>query len=603
MNSEALVHFDPAKPITVSSDASNFGVGAVLCHNIDNMERPVYFVSRTLTETERRYSQVEKEALALVYGVTSFHDYLWGQKFELITDHKPLFGLFSADKPISVQASGRVQRWGLILQAYNFDLRHKSGKLLYTADALSRLPSVKTCESTPVPADWTMLVNFLEGTPTTCANIRQATAEDPTLSKVFKHTMSGWPSASPKDPALASFWRKREELSLQDGCVLWGTRVVVPPKLRRTIMDELHADHAGSSRMKELARSYVWWPKLDDDLEKLCSSCEICLEHRPSPHRAELHPWEWPTSPWHRIHVDYAGPVDGHYFLVVVDAHSKWVDIYKTRGTSTAETVQCLQHSFSMFGLPVSIVSDNGPCFSSSEFKEFAVKCGVRHITSAAYHPATNGQAERMIQTFKRALKRSKEPLQQTLDRFLFNYRLTPHSTTGVSPAELMFGRRPRTRLDLLRPDSVLPESLVPDPVVSSKVKAKQEAQKKFHCNQPRKLNLEPESPVMIRNYGKYGAKWLPATVVEQTGPVSYRCQLQDGRVFRRHQDQLHVRQKSVSPVPPVDRPPLVTSSSPAAAGAAGVSSGTPGSPGRSLPRRSGRSLGLPVRYGNTVPH
>ena len=607
VNSEALVHFDPTKPIRVSVDSSSYGIGAVLCHVIDNMERPVYFVSRTLTETERRYSQVEKEALALVYGCTSFHDYLWGQKFELITDHKPLLGLFSADKQISVQASGRIQRWGLILQAYNFDLLHKSGKLLFAADALSRLPSVKTCESTPVPADWTMLVNFLDGTPTTCANIRQETAIDPTLAKVFKYTESGWPSKSPKDPVLAPFWVKREELSLQDGCVLWGTRVVVPPKLRQSILNELHADHAGSSRMKELARSYVWWPKLDSDLEKLCSSCETCLEHRPSPHRAELHPWEWPTSPWHRIHVDYAGPVDGHYFLVVVDAHSKWVDIYKTRGTSTAETVQCLQHSFSMFGLPVSIVSDNGPCFSSSEFKEFAEKCGVRHITSAVHHPATNGQAERMVQTFKRALKKSTEPLQQALDRFLFNYRLTPHSTTGVSPAELMFGRRPRTRLDLLRPNSDYTEGLVPDPVVSSKVKTKQEAQKKFHCNQPRKLNLEPKSPVMMRNYGKYGAKWLPATVMERTGPVSYRCQLQDGRVFRRHLDQLHVRHKSVSPAPPVERPPLVTSSSPRAAVAAGVSSGvfpgTPGSPERTLPRRSARSRGPPVRFGNPVPH
>ena len=602
VNSEALVHFDPTLPIKVSADSSSYGIGAVLCHEIDNMERPVYFVSRTLTETERRYSQVEKEALALVYGVTSFHDYLWGQKFELITDHKPLLGLFSADKPISVQASGRIQRWGLILQAYNFDLRHKSGKLLYAADALSRLPSVKTCENTPIPADWTMLVNFLEGTPTTCANIRQETAKDPTLSKVFKYTESGWPSSSPKDAALASFWGKREELSLQDGCVLWGTRVVVPPKLRQFILDELHADHAGSSRMKELARSYVWWPKLDDDLEKLCSSCEVCLEHRPSPHRAELHPWEWPTSPWHRIHVDYAGPVDGHYFLVVVDAHSKWVDIYKTRGTTTAETVRCLQHSFSMFGLPVSLVSDNGPCFSSSEFKEFVVKCGVRHITSAAYHPSTNGQAERMVQTFKRALKKSKEPLQQTLDRFLFNYRLTPHSTTGVAPAELMFGRRPRTRLDLLRPNSVATESLVPDPVVSSKVKTKQEAQKRFHCTQPRKLDLEPESPVMIRNYGKYGAKWLPATVVERTGPVSYRCQLQDGRVFRRHQDQIQVRQESPSPVPPEMSYPTPTAVG-AASASLGASPERPSSPTRTLPRRSGRVRGPPVRFGNPVSH
>ena len=162
INSTALVHFDPTVPIVVTADSSAYGLGAVLYHKIDNIERPVCFVSRTLAPAERNYPQVEKEALAMVYAMRQFHYYLWGQTFTMITDHKPLIGLFSPSKPIPPQASGRVQRWALILQAYNFTLMHRSGKFLCTADALSRLPLPTSCENTPVPADWTMLVNFLD---------------------------------------------------------------------------------------------------------------------------------------------------------------------------------------------------------------------------------------------------------------------------------------------------------------------------------------------------------------------------------------------------------------------------------------------------------
>ena len=233
---------------------------------------------------------------------------------------------------------------------------------------------------------------------------------------------------------------------------------------------------------------------------------------------------------WHCIHVDYAGPVDGRYFFIIVDAHSKWVDIYHTKGTTTSETISCLQHSFAQFGLPISIVSDNGPCFTSAEFQDFSLSRGLRHITTAVYKPSTNGLAERMVQTFKKSLKKSASTadIQLVIDKFVFNYRLTPHSTTGVSPAELMFGRRLRSRLDLLWPS----ES------VSAKVHERQQAQKNFHCKDPRKVQLSPDSTVMIRNYTNRGPKWIPSVITEQTGPLSYRCSSASG-IVKRHQDQI----------------------------------------------------------------
>ena len=530
LNSQTLVHFDPALPVVVVADSSSYGVGGVLCHLIEGVERPVHFVSRTLTTTERKYAQVEKEALALVFAMRKFHNYLWGQEFTLITDHKPLLGIFDANKNIPQMASGRIQRWALILQCYKFTLKHRSGELLGTADALSRLPIKTSDEATPIPADWVQLVNFLESAPITSRDIKDATLKDPLLSKVYRFCQQGWPNSVHWDQELTPYTRRKEELSTQNGCILWGTRIIVPPKHRSDMIKELHDGHMGSSKMKELARSYVWWPNMDRDLEEVSKTCIDCLNARPAPPRAELHPWEWPSKPWHRIHIDYAGPIDGKYFLVVVDAYSKWVEIFPTTSTTTKETVACLQHAFALFGLPVTIVSDNGTCFTSAEFQAFVSARGIRHITSAPYHPATNGLAERMVQTFKGHLRKSNVPLRLALDQFLFNYRLTPHTTTGISPAELMMSRKLRCRLDLLSPFEA----------VQSKVLHKQGSQLKNHPGS-RTVDIDPSSSVMVRDYSSHPRKWAPATVVKQSGPLSYKCELQGGGMVRRHQDQVIV--------------------------------------------------------------
>ena len=310
-------------------------MGAVLCHKTEGLERPICFASRSLGTAEKNYSQLEKEALAIIFGLKKFHDFLWGRTFQLITDHKPLLGIFSPDKTIPVMASGRLQRWALMLQAYHFTLVHRSGALLGTADALSRLP-LPTTESAPVLSEWINLIHFLESGPITAQQVLQHTRTDPVLSLVIRYITMGWPSdlsqalreSSLDKASIQPFFSRRLELSVEHGCVLWGCRVIIPPKLRPTIIAELHSGHVGASRMKELARSYLWWPSMDSELESLVKSCEECLRTRNDPQKAELHPWEWPQHPWHRVHVDYAGPLDNKYFLVVVDAMSKWVEIF-----------------------------------------------------------------------------------------------------------------------------------------------------------------------------------------------------------------------------------------------------------------------------------
>ena len=192
------------------ADSSAYGIGAVLCHKIDGKERPVAFASRTLSCAERNYSQLEKEALALVFALKHFNEYLWGQpSFSLVTDHKPLLGLFSSSKPISYMASGRIQRWSLLLQAYRFELMHRSGEKLGNADALSRLPLSVATDSTPIPADWTMLVNFLDHAPVSSQDIANATRKDKLLARAIKYVEIGWPSKVTEE--LLPFFRRQTE--------------------------------------------------------------------------------------------------------------------------------------------------------------------------------------------------------------------------------------------------------------------------------------------------------------------------------------------------------------------------------------------------------
>ena len=165
--------------------------------------------------------------------------------------------------------------------------------------------------------------------------------------------------------------------------------------------------------------------------------------------------WKWPSQPWKRIHIDFAAPFMDSMWLIIVDVHSKWPEVLRMSSTTSSKLISTLSEVFSRFGLPMKLVSDNRPQLTSSEFRAFLCNNGIRHSTSAPCHPATNGHAERFVQTFKNAMKAMEPqlPREEKLARFLISYRNTKHTVTGMSPAELMFGETLRTRLDLLHPD------------------------------------------------------------------------------------------------------------------------------------------------------
>ncbi len=344
-------------------------------------------------------------------------------------------------------ASARIQRWALTLSAYQYSIRYKAGHDLANADSFSRLPRAVTTSEDKLPGDLAHLVNHLSTTNFSAATIKDWTAKDPVLSKVLRYLVSGWPSDL-DDEDLRLYHKKLKELSTMDGCVMRGSRVVVPPQGRKAVLEELHSSHPGCGKMKALARSYVWWPGMDAAIDTVVKECRKCQETRPSPPAAPTHPWEWPAQPWSRLHLDFAGPFMGHQFLVLVDSHSKWLDAHIMSSITSGKTIEKLRQVFSTHGLPRKIVTDNGLSFTSSEFRDFLKGNGIIHVTSAPYHPATNGLVERGVQTLKQGLKKIEgSSMQERLSKFLFGYRLMPHSTTGVSPAEMLMGRRLRSRI------------------------------------------------------------------------------------------------------------------------------------------------------------
>ena len=235
-------------------------------------------------------------------------------------------------------------------------------------------------------------------------------------------------------------------------------------------------------------------------------------------------------------------------FLIIVDAFSKWLEIMPVKHATSRVTTDKLRGVCSIHGLPDTIVTDNAAIFTSSEMKEFFLQTGIKHITSAPYHPASNGLAERAVQTFKSALKRLKEgSLETRIQRFLFDYRITPHSTTGISPAQLLMNRQPKSRLDLVLPN------------LTKRVGDVQRKKKQHHDQHAAFKTFTPGDKVFARNYND-SEMWLPGEIVEVTGPVSYKVRIdEDGRIFRQHQDQLRkgcvVNEQMVTSEPELSTP------------------------------------------------
>ncbi|PIC27952.1 hypothetical protein B9Z55_020036 [Caenorhabditis nigoni] len=457
-----LTHYQPTLPLIVAADACDYGIGAVISHRMpDGTEKPIAHAAKSLNAAEKNYSQIEKEGLGLIFAVKKFHKYLYGRKFLLRTDHKPLLSIFGSKKGIPVHSQNRLVRWSTILLAYDFDIEYIKTDDFGQADALSRMiQKIPTEDEDIVIAQVELdvegsLQSAVRKLPINVVDVQEETRKDKLLKKVIKLVSKGpWPKKV--DESLKQFNSIKDSLAVVQECLMFGDRVVVPYSLQRAVLKQLHEGHPGMVRMKQLARSFVYWPMMDDDVEKVVARCNTCQVHGKTPRKVPLVPWETPERVWQRVHVDYAGPDNGQYYLVAVDAKSKWAEVKIVKSITAMSTVRTLKEIFSHNGFPETIVSDNGTQFVSKEFSTMCQESGIVHIRSPAFHPQSNGQAERFVDTLKRGLKKLRgegSVSNETLSEFLLHYRSTPSTAlSGLSPAEVHLNRRIRTKMSVMMP-------------------------------------------------------------------------------------------------------------------------------------------------------
>ena len=533
-----LTYFNPELEIVLAADASNTGVGAVISHRFpDGSEKAIAHAARTLTSTEQKYSQIEKEALAIIFAVKKFHKMLYGHKFTMLTDHKPLLAIFASKKGIPVYTANRLQRWALTLLSYDFQIRYQRTSSFGQADALSRLIATKRQqpEDTVIAAVSVendvkfVLSDALRNLPVTAADVCKATKEDPTLAMVIRFLGTGWPKTLESDE-VRQLYQRKDSLSIVNGCLMFADRVVIPKVLQARVLRQFHHGHPGINRMKALARSYVYWPFMDSHLEQLVRSCFKCASALKMPVKSKLSSWSTPQKPWSRLHIDYAGPINGQSFLVLVDAYSKWPEVSIMANTNTAATITKLREIFGRFGVPETIISDNGTQFTSKVFADFCNQNGIDHIRSPPYHPQSNGQAERFVDTLKRALQKSKGEgtTAEIIESFLFLYRATPNPQTpnGVSPAEALFNRRLRMPFDVIRPSTASTE----------RNHAMEDQYNRRHGARQRTFSIG--QPVLARDYRHHQTQWTAGTILKRHGNVLYEVQVGPD-IWTRHANQL----------------------------------------------------------------
>ena len=266
---DTLVHFDVNKPLVLSCDACKYGVGAELAHSFpDRTLRPIAFASRTLSHAEKKYSSIDREALALVFRVLKFHQYLYGRKFILYTDHKPLQYIFGPTANISRTATNRLQRWAVPLSVCNYGIQYRPSHLNSSADALSCLPLTTTTDASEKADIQHIRSVMFEDLPLTEKDLCRQTCNDKIQQQVLLYVRHGWPEKLQlASESLIPYFNKRDELSVDTNIIMWHNRAVISESMRSLILNALHEGHPGIAGMRSLARHYVRWLGIDNDVE------------------------------------------------------------------------------------------------------------------------------------------------------------------------------------------------------------------------------------------------------------------------------------------------------------------------------------------------
>jgi len=529
-----LAHYNLNAETKISADASSHGLGAVLLQRQDNYEwKPVAFASRSLNEIESRYAQIEKEALALVWSAEKFSDYVLGKPFLFETDHKPLVPLLGNKRLDSLPP--RVLRFRLRLARFQYSIYHVPGKTLYMADTLSRAPIKAFTQEVTSDTELFMqsVVSALPATKDYLDTYRTAQLKDNTCSRLMQFCDSGWPNHNNVKGDLRKYWQVRASLSVNDNILLYGSRIVVPEAMRVETLRKIHQGHQGFQKCRSRVSAAVWWPGIMKSLDDFIKACPECQQTLPA-QREPLLSTTLPSYPWEKLAMDLFD-LKGKTYILLVDYYSRFVEIQHLQSTTTSSVISFLKPMFARYGVPVTLISDNGPQFTSAEMRQFAETYGFHHVTSSPYYPQANGQAERTVRTIKNLLQNANDPFMA-----LLSYRATPMQWCSLSPAELLQGRKIRT--DVPQPKS----SFIPQWTHTQQLKQLHDkyksSQSEYYNKRHRVRSLPPlpdNTPVWVQTDNGH----VPGTVVQPAStPRSYIVSTPTGQM-RRNRINLRPRQ------------------------------------------------------------
>ena len=515
-----LGYFDVTKRIIIQVDSSKDGVGGVLLQN----GRPVCFTSCALTDSQKRYSQIMKECLAVVIACEKFHQYLYGaEAVEIQTDHKPLETIFK--RGLSDAPPG-LTRMILGLKKYDLIVKWKPGKEMYLPDTLSRayLPQCSTTLEDEIQVEVHDVRNNLPVSESWYKTFVEETRQDDQLCRLVEVIRKGWPSRKRSTVRLVQeFWNYRDELSEIDGVILYGHRLVVPMSLRKVMLDKIHAGHMGIVKCKARASQSIFWPGINKEIENMVRECSTCEKYLPKQPREPMLPVQRPDETWQTIAADFFH-YGGHVWMVIIDYYSRWIEVEKMTNTTADATIRVFREKFGQFGIPLSLHTDGGPPFNSYQFKSFLKQLGVTHVTSSPYYSRSNGLAEKGVYIAKNMLRKN-----QCLQTALMEYRASPVCGTGNTPSQLMLGRNIRTLLPVAVRKTESAESGWNEAIQSK--------QKKYYDRGVRFLPVLNIGDNVLVQDSSGKNRWTRGTVVDtEDCPRSYRVKIEpDGQVLRRN--------------------------------------------------------------------
>ena len=523
--SPALALFDPNLETIVAADASSYGLGAVLQQKqTDGVWKPVAFISRSMSPTEQRYIQIEKEALAFTWACKCLSNYLIGLRFHIQTDHKPLVPLFSTKHLDELPV--KVQRFRLRMMKFEYTISHVRGADLVNADTLSRAPALESTtdvllKETEAYVNWT--TKNLPATDERLEQIKKLQRTDEACQLIATYLCSGWPDKRRAPAIVKPYLPVRAEFFIQCGLLMRGSRILIPPPLPKEILNRLHTGHQGITKCQEKPRQSVWWPRISTDLEELMKRCTKCCKEQvqrsqPMTSSQLLH------LPWQKVGTDFF-EWDKHNYVLVVDYYSHYIEIARLSTESAQDVINKTKSIFARHGIPETVMSDNGPQYTSKAYEKFAKEYQFNHLTSSPYYPQSNGEAERAVCTIKGLLKKCEDSYLA-----LLFYRMTPIQGGKYSPIELLMNKLPRstipTTLELRKPR-------IPDP---AEVYVRDNREKNRQ-----KQNYDSRHGVRKqRSLIRGELVWLPdrkqeARVRTQVAPQNYTVTTADGTSYRRN--------------------------------------------------------------------